>query len=253
MNNLSKIFKIRQLAIALLFVVYIFCFAIQQHPLMAQKKVIFDDGRYSEAKEMNTKANGFKGIWYMNQPSNDKYVYKYSGGMATYTAKHQPLAVYAKEVDKTFFCFGGTDEGNTTLFHNVSYYDHKKKRVANPTILLDKRTNDAHDNPVISLDDNGYVWIFSTSHGTSRPSYIYKSEQPYNIDSFEKIEATEIKDGAEKPFNNFSYFQVWHVKNEGFLAMFTRYSDNARKRIIGYNTSKDGIHWNEWKEIARID
>jgi len=74
----------------------------------------------------------------MNQPSNDEYVYKYSGGLATYCAKHQPFAVYAEEVDKTFFCFGGTDDTNSTLFHNVSYFDHKTGKVANPTSSLIK-------------------------------------------------------------------------------------------------------------------
>jgi hypothetical protein len=30
------------------------------------------------------KADGYRGIWYMNQPSQDGYVYKYSGGLGTY-------------------------------------------------------------------------------------------------------------------------------------------------------------------------
>jgi len=47
----------------------------------------------------------------------------------------------------------------------VSYYDHATGMVPKPTLLLDKQTDDAHDNPVISLDDEGYVWIFSTAHG----------------------------------------------------------------------------------------
>jgi hypothetical protein len=123
------------------------------------------DARYAEAELILEKANGFKGIWYMNQPSNDEYVYKYSGGLGTYPANHRPFAIYSEEVNKTFFCFGGTDDSNSTLLHNVSYFDHNTGKVANPTILLDKRTTDAHDNPVISIDDKGYIWIFSTAHG----------------------------------------------------------------------------------------
>ena len=30
------------------------------------------------------KADGYRGIWYFNQPSDDQYKYKYSGGFATY-------------------------------------------------------------------------------------------------------------------------------------------------------------------------
>jgi len=210
------------------------------------------DARYAEAVEMNQKANGFRGIWYMNQPSGDEYIYKYSGGMATYTSSHQPIAIYSKKVKKTFFCFGGTDENNSTLFHNISFFDHRTGKVANPTSVLDKRTNDAHDNPVISIDEHGYIWMFSTSHGTTRPSYIYKSVAPYSIEKFEKINATEFIEGKEKPFDNFSYFQIWYIKSKGFFAIFTKYK-GWNNRVIGYNTSRDGIRWNEWKVLANIE
>ncbi|MBN1144202.1 MAG: BNR-4 repeat-containing protein [Bacteroidales bacterium] len=213
---------------------------------------VHPDARFSEAVEMNIKANGFRGIWYMNQPSNDEYVYKYSGGMATYTAKHQPIGIYSKKAKKTFFCFGGTDEQNSTLFHNISYFNHKSGKLANPTTVLDKRTNDAHDNPVISLDEKGFIWMFSTSHGATRPSYIYKSSKPYYIDHFEKVDATEIVDGQKKPFDNFSYFQVWYVKSKGFFAVYSKYQ-GWNNRIIGYNTSRDGVNWNEWKVLAHIE
>jgi len=98
---------------------------------------------------LNKKANGFKGIWYMIQPTGNEYAYKYSGGLGTYPANHRPFAIYAEEVNKTFFCYGGTDDKNSTLLHSISYYDHASKKVANPTIVLDKKTVDAHDNPVI--------------------------------------------------------------------------------------------------------
>ncbi len=35
------------------------------------------------------KDDGYRGIWYMNQPSGDEYAFKYSGGLGTYCAKHQ--------------------------------------------------------------------------------------------------------------------------------------------------------------------
>ncbi len=213
---------------------------------------VHPDARYGEGELMNIKANGFRGIWYMNQPSNDEYVYKYSGGMGTYCAKHRPLAIYSKKVNKTFFCFGGTDETNSTLFHNVSYFDHSNGKVANPTTILDKHTTDAHDNPVLSIDDKGYIYVFSTAHGTGRPSYINKSVKPYDISEFRMLHPTEIVDGKEVPFDNFSYFQVWHVKGKGFIALFTKYNGWGN-RIIGFNTSIDGEKWGEWKVIAHVD
>ena len=119
---------------------------------------------------LNQKDDGYRGIWYMNQPSGDEYVYKYSGGLGTYCAKHRPLAVYRPEVHKTFFCYGGTTRDSyRRLMHMVSYYDHRTGTVPEPTILLDKQTDDAHDNPVIAVDTTGYIWVFSTSHGRRGP------------------------------------------------------------------------------------
>ena len=51
------------------------------------------DGQFAEAEIVMKKANGFRGIWYMNQPSNDEYVYKYSGGLAVYPANHRPFSI----------------------------------------------------------------------------------------------------------------------------------------------------------------
>ena len=202
---------------------------------------------------LNRKSDGYRGIWYMNQPSGDQYVYKYSGGLGTYCAKHQPFAVYCSQVDKTFFCYGGTtNDSNRHLLHMVSYYDHQTHRVPRPTVLLDKQTADAHDNPVISVDDAGILWIFSTSHGTSRPSYIHRSTRPYDIDQFERVRATRWDGGQRVPITNFSYMQAWHVAGRGFICFFTRYGDPAA-RTICCMTSRDGVAWSATRRLATID
>ena len=201
---------------------------------------------------LNLKADGYRGIWYMNQPSGDEYVYKYSGGLGTYCAKHKPFAIYCEAVNKTFFCYGGaSEENNRQLLHMVSYFDHESKTVPRPTILLDKQTSDAHDNPVISIDQLGYIWIFSTSHGRSRPSYIHRSARPYDIDDFQQISATRADGDGREFINNFSYMQVWHSA-QGFHAFFTRYQYPAARTICFMN-SPDGVTWSEWQRIAAIE
>ncbi len=200
----------------------------------------------------NEKDNGYRGIWYMNQPLESVYKYKYSGGLGTYCAKHKPFAIYCDSVGKTFFCYGGTTkDSNRQLIHMVSYYDHKNNTVPRPTILLNKKTDDAHDNPVISVDDKGYIWIFSTSHGTNRPSYIHRSKKPYNIDAFELINATRLEDDKEVPITNFSYLQAWHLPKQGFFCFFTKYGWGS-ERTICFMTSPDGIQWSEWQRLATI-
>jgi hypothetical protein len=209
----------------------------------------------------NRPDSGYRGIWYSNQPSHDQYVYKYSGGLGTYCAKHRPFAVYRPEVEKTFFCYGGTtidavDDGDSkrkgSLLHMVSYYDHRTGMVPRPTILLDKQTSDAHDNPVISVDDEGYLWIFSTSHGRVRPSFIHRSRQPYSIGPFEPVPAVRLDGERSVPITNFSYMQAWHVAGQGFLCFFTRYDDPAQRTIFSM-TSQDGIHWENWQRLAALE
>src|SRR5688500_1870824 len=53
-------------------------------------------------------ADGYRGIWYMNQRLPSDYVYKYSGGFATYPQQHVPIAIHVASQKKTFFVFGGS-------------------------------------------------------------------------------------------------------------------------------------------------
>jgi len=212
-------------------------------------------GQRSDVTAPNAKDTGYRGIWYMNQPLDNEYRYKYSGGLGTYCAKHQPFAIYCEKGARTFFCYGGTPDGdrqNKTLLHMVSYYDHRTGLVPRPTILLDKRTSDAHDNPVISVDDEGHIWIFSTSHGTSRPSYVHRSARPYDVNEFVQVHPMKIEEGRQVMMTNFSYMQAWHVPDRGFVAFFTRYKYPAA-RTACFMTSADGHRWSAWQRLAAID
>lgn len=197
--------------------------------------------------------DGYRGIWYANQKTDDEYGYKYSGGLATYCAKHQPFAVYCAAARKTFFCYGGTTrDSQHALQHMVSYFDHASGQVPRPAILLDKQTSDAHDNPVIAVDDDGRLWVFSTSHGRSRPSFVHRSVQPHSIAAFERVDATyETEAGERAPLDNFSYMQAWHVPGRGFACFFTRYADPAARTNV-FMTSADGVRWSRWQRLAAI-
>jgi hypothetical protein len=188
---------------------------------------------------LNRQADGYRGIWYFNQPSGDQYVYKYSGGFATYPQQQGPIAIYAREVNKTFFVYGGANEKNR-LMHMVSYFDHKTGMVPRPTLLLDKGTEDAHDNPILSIDGDGYLWVFSNSHGVGRPSYIHRSRRPWDISEFELVRTT-----------NFSYGNIWHEPGRGFLFLHTLYEDKGRSMY--QSASPDGRAWSDPKLMARVD
>lgn len=184
--------------------------------------------------------DGYRGIWYSNQRQDDEYVFKYSGGLGTYCMKHLPFAVYAPEVNRTFFVYGGTTTAGDTLLHMISYFDHATQTVPRPRLLIDKMTSDAHDNPVISLDSDGHLWVFSSSHGTARPSYIFMSKEPYDIDAFERVLTT-----------NFSYPQPHFIPDKGFVFLHTLYRDGGRS--LFQSVSPDGRQWSEPELISRIE
>jgi hypothetical protein len=196
------------------------------------------------------KDDGYRGIWYYNQPSKDEYKFKYSGGFATYPQQHIPIAVYAKAVNKTFFCYGGTTAraaaDKQQLLHMVSCFDHATGKVPPPTILLNKKTEDAHDNPTLAIDEQGFIWIFSPSHGTGRPSYIHRSKKPYSIDDFDLIQTT-----------NFSYPQPWFLPGRGFLFLHTRYHSGSQGtkgvRGLHWMASGDGASWSQPELLANIE
>ncbi len=185
--------------------------------------------------------DGFRGIWYMNQPTNDEYRYKYSGGMATYPQWHVPIAIHAPQVNRTFFCYGGVAVGKPeALLHMVASFDHATGLVSRPTVLLDKGTEDAHDNPTMAIDDAGHVWISADAHGTSRPSFIHRSRTPYSTSGFEPVFT-----------GNFSYGQPWWLPGKGFLFLHTRYAKKG-EHFLYTQTSPDGRTWPEPKPLVTM-
>lgn len=207
-----------------------------------------------------SKADGYRGIWWGQTPLPEEYAYKYGGGLATYPVQHSPFAIYRPEVQKTFFVWGGTtadslerikdrdsrwDFGPGELLQMISYYDHVTGTVPRPTILFDKWTADPHDNPVLTIDDDGFIWVFSPSHGRwTTPSFVHRSVAPYDISRFETI-----SEGL------FAYPQLRWLPGRGLSMFFTDYagpSDACKGRGISFRFSPDGVQWEPARKIAHI-
>ena len=147
-------------------------------------------------------------------------------------------------MQKTFFCYGGSAKDENRLLHMVSYFDHATGRVPKPTVLLDKATDDANDNPSMMLDADGFVWVFSNAHGTCRPAYIHRSREPYSIDDFEQTFE-----------GNFSYAQPWWIPGQGFLVPHTHYErpEHGLSRRLFWMTSPDGRTWSDPQPLAACE
>jgi hypothetical protein len=185
-------------------------------------------------------ADGYRGIWYLNQSTGDEYKYKYSGGFATYPQQQEPIAIYSSAANKTFFVYGGSTRKPKELAEMVSYFDHATGQVPRPRVLMIKKTDDAHENPVLQIDDSGHIWVFCSTHGPANNSYIFRSVAPYSVDEFEQITRT-----------NFSYSEPWYVPGEGFLFLHTRY--NAGRRLLHWMTSTDGREWSSPAPLATVE
>ncbi len=198
-----------------------------------------------------TSVDSYIGMWHKQGAFFPTYGPKYGGGLCTYNAKHRPLAVYAPEVNKTFFCWGGASPENYkreryfdfqagNLWHMVSYFDHNTGMVPKPTHVFDKWCGDPHDNPVLQIDQQGYVWLFSPSHGNwTTPSYIHRSVEPYSIDHWETVYNAPL----------FAYPQPWYDPDQGFLLMHTCYHLG---RGLHFKTSRDGLTWTDPVKLAHI-
>ena len=149
----------------------------------------------------NSKQPGYKGIWFtLGQES--EYGYKYSGGLGTYTVKHNPMAVYVPEVDRTFFVYGGTtDAKERHLLCMIGCFDHKTGMVQMPVCVYDKqKVNDPHDNPALQIDKDGYLWVFVSGRSKKRPGFIYRSDKPYDINSFTQVLKLEMTKASSRYF-----------------------------------------------------
>lgn len=186
----------------------------------------------------NQTIDGYRGIWFSLGKS--EYGYKYSGGLGTYTIKHNPLAIYAPEENKTFFVYGGTTSvDERRLLCMVGCFDHNTGMISKPVVVFDKENvSDPHDNPTILIDSQGYIWVYVAGRGNSRKGHRYRSLKPYDISAFE--------------FQNSSimaYPQPIYVKGKGHFLFFTRY-DGSRQ--LFFQTSPDGKNWSDYQQIASI-
>ena len=185
----------------------------------------------------NPKVDGYKGIWYNAGPFQE-YGYKFSGGVATFASRHRPVAIYSPVVRKTFFVYGGTTSAEERhLLIMISYFDHRRHVVPKPVIVYDKMgVSEPQDNASLSIDSNGFLWIFISGRGRTRPGLIFKSSKPYSIESFEKILDWEMN--APQP---------WWMKDYGFLLMFSR---TTRGRELYWSSSSDGKTWVTSQKLA---
>ena len=202
------------------------------HAVIAAANARGSSERHARFYTYRDRVDGYRGIWFTLGQMRGTYGDKYSGAFA-FCSSHTmvPMAVYAPEVDKTFFVYGGTTGAEDRhLLAMASYYDHKNHRVPRPTIVRDQGgIDDPHDNPSIAIDETGHVWVFLAGRARRRPGQIFRSRRPYSVDAFEQIIEREQ-----------TYCQIWPIPGRGFFHLLTLYT---KGRELYWETSSDGRTW----------
>jgi hypothetical protein len=141
-------------------------------------------------------------------------------------------------VEKTFFVYGGTTDGQERhLLAMLSYYDHRRGVVPKPTVVHDKKgVDDPHDNASLCIDLDGHLWVLVSGRGRHRPGYKYCSKSPLDIDAMDLVSEEE-----------FTYPQPHWTREQGIVHLFTKYT---RGRELYWNTSGDGRVWSESRKLA---
>ena len=140
-----------------------------------------------------------RGVWYCCGTANTLpgHGHVYSGPMATYCVWHRPMAIYAPSVDRTFFVYGNADNAPT-----ISCYDHAEASFAAPVVLGSNPDGDAHRNPTLLIDEDGYLYVFYGAHG--HQTHVLRSDAPYDFSSWS--ERACIEDPGT------SYPQPWQLR-----------------------------------------
>ena len=185
----------------------------------------------------NPKTDGYRGLWFSDGQLQE-YGYKLSGGVATFAPRHRPIAIYSPEARKTFFVYGGTTNADERhLLVMAAYFDHRLHVVPKPVIVYDKMgVREPNDNASLSIDSGGYLWIFISGRGRTRPGLIFKSSKPFSIESFDQIKEWEMLSP-----------QPWWVIDYGFLLMFSK---ATKGRELYFSSSTDGITWTDGQKLA---
>ncbi|MGM0906954.1 MAG: BNR-4 repeat-containing protein [Pseudomonadota bacterium] len=139
------------------------------------------------------------GSWYFLGDYGDG-VPGYSGGVATYSAHHTPIAIHHNGI--SYYLFSDNTEGGLKI---------KLKRNNENAVLIDHlRYIDPHRNASLSIDDDGYIYVYISARGNNEPSLTYRSKEPESL-RFEQLEQS-----------TFAYPQPWHVEGEQ-VVLFSNY------------------------------
>ncbi|HQH52081.1 MAG TPA: BNR-4 repeat-containing protein [Candidatus Hydrogenedentes bacterium] len=152
-------------------------------------------------RRVNTTPTAFRGVWYGcgRQNTLPGHEFVYAGGKATYSAWHRPMAVYARAANRTFFVYGDAENRPA-----IGVFDHAASAFAEPLALGTNPDANAHRNPTLLIDEDGFLYVFYGYAGGKQPIQVLRSLYPYDISAWTHM--TALTDG------NGSYASPWELR-----------------------------------------
>lgn len=163
---------------------------------------------------LNQTPTPVKGIWYaLAQKFNG--IPKYSGGFATYTANHTPMAIDRNgDVYYTF----AQDGPAGTMQVGVAVLRGSTAQTSVQILRTEMASRDPHQNVTLSIDDAGYVYVYQSARNNdpapSMQGLIWKSVTPYTLPT-----ASHLLGAG----HNRAYLQPWHIAGQQ-VQVFTQYA-----------------------------
>lgn len=153
------------------------------------------------------------GLWYSHDSGLSHP--KYSGALATATAKTIPTAMRGAD-GKNYYtwseCRKGDDKDEFIIY--VGMTDGTKSVVHRASGPKSWVLCDQHDNAAIRVASDGYVWVHKSARGSWRKSIMYKSNQPWDITKGFKVVESDYR----------AYPQSWSL---GLI--YTKYNGALRE------------------------
>jgi hypothetical protein len=102
------------------------------------------------------------------------------------------MAVYSAEANSTFFVYGNEENAPA-----IGKYDHSAKSFSRPIVLGSNPDMDAHRNPTLLIDEDGFIYVFYGAHG--HPTHVLRSGSPLDIGAAWDARADIVDPGTSYP------------------------------------------------------
>lgn len=246
------------------------CTDLSGHAVTQFKTVSgFSSSQYGQSEYSITfdlDGDGSSGIDVDNDGNNDK-ISKYSSSLGFGSHKHAPVAIErpasaGSSQSYIYFVYSGpvTLDGTSTIastagqgnrstssaFHfatnkspvlgiYVSKFNPLTNKATKPVLVHAKYTDDFHDNAVINMDDDGYIYVMISGRNNGRQMMLYRSNAAYSLDSF-----TDVTPDTPNTAHKISYPKFFWTDNGYFRLVYSDYDSAGNRDLWSAKVTPDG-------------